>query len=193
MQIEKSLLPVSSVTQIITGIRNGITSAQGLATAIEYGCKTYAVDTGSRNVIFHPKIYLAKNAVEARIVLGSANLTRGGLNSNIEASVIMRLDLTKEDDAKFVADIEKEIKVMIANYTKNVFQVSDAAAVQQLLKAGRVIDENIVLAPTPTGSSGQFDLDAIPKMILKTKPIKIPVIGPVALAAGPVPTLICPP
>lgn len=186
LQIREALEPVAAVTTIIAGIRNGITSAQGLLTALEFGCTALAVDTGSRNVIFHPKIYFARNATTARLVLGSANLTIGGLNSNIEASVTMTLDLGMKDDADFVADILAKIAGMRGDYPEHVFTVADAAAVAMLLEAGRVVDESIVAAPTPGGSSGNRDLDTIPKMKLKTQPIKRPAMPPAAApGAGP--------
>jgi HKD family nuclease len=189
LQIRAALEPVAGVTTIIAGIRNGITSAQGLLAALEFGCTALAVDTGSRNVIFHPKIYFARNATAARLVLGSANLTIGGLNSNIEASVTMMLDLSLKDDADFVADIRAKIAGMRADYPEHVFTVPDAAAVAVLLEAGRVVDESIVAAPTPGGSSVNRDLDTIPRMKLKTQPMKRPAMPPApavaALAAMP--------
>lgn len=185
LQIREALEPVASVTTIIAGIRNGITSAQGLLAALEFGCTALAVDTGSRNVIFHPKIYFSRNATAARLVLGSANLTIGGLNSNIEASVVMTLDLGVKDDADFVADILANIAGMRADYPEHVFTVADAAAVAVLLEAGRVVDESIVAAPTPGGSSGNRDLDTIPKMKLKTQPIKRPAMPPAPAASAP--------
>lgn len=186
-QIREALEPAAAVTTIIAGIRNGITSAQGLLAALEFGCTVLAVDTGSRNVIFHPKIYFARNATTARLVLGSANLTIGGLNSNIEASVTMTLDLGMKDDADFVADILAKIAGMRADYPEHVFSIADAAAVAALLEAGRVIDESIVAAPTPGGSSGNRDLDTIPKMKLKTQPVKRPAMPPAAAAPAAAP------
>ena len=185
LQIRDLILPVAGRTTLIAGIRNGITSAQGLLAAIEYGCTTYVVDTGSRNVIFHPKIYFSKNADEARLILGSANLTIGGLNSNIEASISMTLDLSCEEDAEFAADIENKISVMINEYQEHVFVVPDQNAVERLLAAGRLVDESIVAAPTPGGSSGNRDLDTISKMQLKTMPIRRPAVAPVAAGAPP--------
>lgn len=76
--LNDALAPVAAQTTILAGIRNGITSAQGLRRSLEIGCTTYAVDTGSRNVIFHPKIYFSRNDNEARLIVGSANLTIGG-------------------------------------------------------------------------------------------------------------------
>lgn len=188
-QIREALLPVAGVTTIIAGIRNGITSAQGLTASIDYGCRTVAVDTGSRKVIFHPKIYFAKSATAARLVLGSANLTVGGLTSNIEASIAMTLDLGREDDADLADDVRQKIAEMFADYPDHVFHVPDAAAVETLLEAGRVVDETITAAPTPGGSSENRDLDTIPKMKLKTPPPKRLPVTPAARPAPPAPAV----
>ena len=40
-------------TTVFVGIRNGITSAQGLTDLLQLGCSIYAVDTGSRSTLFH--------------------------------------------------------------------------------------------------------------------------------------------
>jgi hypothetical protein len=183
-QIREALLPVAGVTTIIAGIRNGITSAQGLAASIEYGCRTVAVDTGSRKVIFHPKIYFARNVTSARLVLGSANLTMGGLSSNIEASITMTLDLGDKDDAELANDVRQKIAGMMADYPEHVFHVPNTTTVEALLESGRVVDETITPAPTPGGSSDNRDLDTIPKMKLKTPP---PKRSPIAPAAPPTP------
>ncbi|MBO0324054.1 phospholipase D family protein [Muricauda sp. CAU 1633] len=37
---------------------------------------------------FHPKLYLSKNKTELTAVIGSANCTNGGLNSNVELSIM---------------------------------------------------------------------------------------------------------
>lgn len=165
--------PNADKTIVLAGIRNGITSAQGLLASVEAGCKTYAVDTGSRGVIFHPKVYMAKAAETANLILGSANLTVGGLNSNIEASIGLVLDLNIEDDAAFASDLETKIDNMIAGFPQHVVEIPDLAAVKGLLTSGRVVDERVVSAPSPGGSSGNRDLDAVPKMQLSKKSLKL--------------------
>ena len=49
----------------------------------------------SKRGIFHPKIYASKNNNKFKILLGSANLTSGGLTNNIEASMFIS---SKNDD-----------------------------------------------------------------------------------------------
>lgn len=43
-----------------------------------------------KNSVFHPKLYLFKMGKKARIIAGSANLTRGGLISNQEISTVIK-------------------------------------------------------------------------------------------------------
>ena len=166
------LKPVADKTTVFAGIRNGITTGQGLLACIDCGCTTYAVDTGSRSVVFHPKIYLAKSATEGRIVLGSANLTMGGLNSNIEAGLKIICDMADKSDADLVEDLSSRIDAIVGEFPQHVFQVKNKPDVLELLKSGRVIDERKVPPPNPGGSSGNRDLDKIPKMQLKKKTLK---------------------
>jgi HKD family nuclease len=54
---------------VFAGIRNDLTSCQGLGLLHTLGVvKLYAVDTGSRNVLFHPKLYLVRGDDHARLV-----------------------------------------------------------------------------------------------------------------------------
>ncbi|MBY8964295.1 MAG: phospholipase D family protein [Donghicola eburneus] len=173
--------PVADKTTVFVGIRNGITSGQGLLACIECGCATYAVDTGSRSVTFHPKIFLAKSAHEARIVLGSANLTVGGLNGNIEAGLKIAADLAVKADADLVEDLVAKVDGVRTGFPQHVFQIRDKQDVMALLKTGRLTDENRMPPPTPSGSSTNRDLDKIPKMELKKKALKY---APVTVLTG---------
>ena len=174
------LEPIADKTVILAGIRNGITSAQGLLACVECGCKTYAVDTGSRGVVFHPKIYLGKSDQEARLVLGSANLTVGGLNSNIEASLKVVADMGVADEAALVADLEGKIDAMIADFPAHVVEVTTLEQVQSFLTTGRLIDESVKPAPSPSRSSGDRKLDAVPQMKLEKKKLKFTAVAPIS-------------
>ena len=169
--LQEELAPVAHLTTLVTGIRNGITSAQSLSKSLEIGCTPYVVDTGSRTIIFHPKVYLSRNDSEARLVIGSANLTVGGLHSNIEASLLMTMNLEDPEDAALVSDLERKIDAMIAKYSAHIFLVPSVERVEELLASGRVIDERTDLGPITSGSSGRRDLDTVPRMNLETKPI----------------------
>lgn len=163
------LEPIADKTRIFVGIRNGVTTVQAIQKALEIGCETYMVDTGSRQRIFHPKLYYARSAVRAKLLLGSANLTMGGLRTNIEASVLQEFDLAA--DAAFLADLEGKLAAMIVDYPHNVIRAVDAAQLADMLRSGRLLDERKARPPEPAGSSADRALDTVPKMNLHTTPL----------------------
>lgn len=170
--IEDALKPVAAMTTIFVGVRNGVTTFQSLEKALEIGCTIFAVDTGSRSPIFHPKLYFGKNSEAAKLIIGSANLTNGGLNSNIEASLCQSLLLKDENDSQLVGQITSKFSAMLKDYPEHVFKIDGAAQIENLLKTGRVIDEGTTKRPSAGASSSTRDGDALGRMKLKTKPIK---------------------
>ena len=183
------LVPIAQQATVVTGIRNGITSAQGLKRCLEIGCRTYAVDTGSRAVLFHPKIYLSRNASEARLIVGSANLTHGGLNSNVEASILLKVARDEPEWTSLVTAMEDKIDGMIAEYPEHVVVIADNADIERLLVSGRVVDESITPGPITSGSSIRPDLDTISRMPLKTTSIARPRIERFPIATPDVQTI----
>lgn len=180
------LEPIAERTRIFVGIRNGVTTVQSIQKSLEIGCETYMVDTGTRQRIFHPKLYYARSAVRAKLLLGSANLTMGGLRTNIEASVLQELDPAA--DSAFLAELEGKLNAIIADYPEHVIRAVDAAQLADLQRAGRLIDERKARPPEPAGSSANRALDTVPKMNLHTTPVHVarpvaPPVPPVAPAA----------
>ena len=57
-------------TTVIVGIRNDITSLQAVKRLLNMKISVIAVDTGSRRIIFHPKVYVLANDAIANIVIG---------------------------------------------------------------------------------------------------------------------------
>lgn len=49
-----------------------------------------------RGRTFHPKMYIFSSEVQALVIIGSSNWTRGGLAENVEANVAVHLDLTND-------------------------------------------------------------------------------------------------
>src|SRR6266849_78000 len=105
-QIEAQLIAYAARATVFAGIRNDTTSYQGLARLHRIVSQLYTVDTGSRTVIFHPKLYLVRGREHARLVIGSANLTLGGLNNNIETGMLLDFDLRDAVDMAEIAKIE---------------------------------------------------------------------------------------
>lgn len=171
-QLRDSLEKCATKATVFAGIRNGITSAQGLNEIIDIGCTLYAVDTGSRSTLFHPKVYLASSLNTARMLIGSANMTVGGLQSNIEASIQMHLDLTNEADKGLVDDMETKLTLMLENFPDHIIHVQNHEKVVELFETGRVVDESIVVAPAPRSASSKREADSVPKIKLNTATIK---------------------
>ena len=167
--VEETLAGIARRTTIFAGIRNGITSAQALRKCLDLGCAIHIVDTGARSVLFHPKIHLSKSAIEARLLAGSANLTGGGLTSNVEASIAIELDLKIASDREFLNEVrETSLGILEHRQSGNVASISSPDQIQQLLESGRVVDEGRVPRSIAVGSAFGSSGDAVPRMSLKT-------------------------
>lgn len=157
---------------VYAGIRNEITSAQALRRLLEIGVSVYAVDTGSRSLLFHPKLYHVRGGDTARLSVGSANLTLGGLNNNIEAGLLLDLSLDDEDDSAFVEELETSFDGLAAEHPENVFEVEDEAAIDGLLDAGRLIDETAAPPPRTATKAKAGSTDPTPRMKMAPKPLR---------------------
>jgi HKD family nuclease len=151
--IQDSIKPIAAKTKFFVGIRNDITSIQAIKQLLALKLDLYAVDTGSRQVIFHPKLYLAANNSNSIAIVGSANMTFSGLHNNIEVSTGMALDFAKNPaDKTFVNTVVLAFDTMLATHPNHVFKIKDEKHATQLFDEGRLADETVIVAPT-AGSS----------------------------------------
>ena len=83
---------------IIVGIDLENTTREGLQALLDLeqhgACQTY-VYHNEANGVFHPKLYLWRNEEEARLIVGSNNLTQSGLYINVEAG--LQVDVPVDD------------------------------------------------------------------------------------------------
>jgi hypothetical protein len=173
-QIENELRAHAAGVIVFAGIRNDITTHQGLARlhAIA-GSKVYTVDTGSRNVIFHPKLYLVRGRARARLLVGSANLTLAGLNNNIEAGMMLDFDLSDDADKAIVDGIISGLAALPREYPAHVVKVRAVAELDEMLASGRLVDEMAIPPPRPTTSAGGVGAsDTVPRIKLKVSPLR---------------------
>jgi HKD family nuclease len=85
--------------RILLGIDEDGASVEGLHAAInDFDEKLVLNDAASGT--FHPKLYIFDGDAISIIVIGSSNLTRGGLFANYEAAVCLELDLTQHADTQ---------------------------------------------------------------------------------------------
>jgi len=105
------------------------------AGATVYGCDT------KRSVLFHPKVYLLDGENKGWLAVGSSNLTREGLFRNYEASTIVKLDLTIQGDADYLASYDAWF-ASLPGAVEDCSQIQ-AADLPGLLADGRLIDEAV--------------------------------------------------
>jgi len=111
------------------------------------GVNLFLVDTGSANIIFHPKLYVFELDNCYKIIIGSANLTSGGLNSNIELSTL--LTFIKPDLS--IDNFIEELGSMPEKFKENIFKISSKKEAFILFKKGLLVDERIA----PINISGE--------------------------------------
>lgn len=165
-RIANRLSQVAGKASFFVGIRNDITSYQGIATLLQTGVKVWAVDTATRRKIYHPKLYLAKSPAAACAVVGSANLTAGGLGLNVEASARLSFDLSLPDDACAVRSVENTFAALPRQHPGHVFRIKNEAAAMRLLEEGRLLDETMEPPPPASGRVVKDRADDLPPMPL---------------------------
>ena len=155
--IEEELMNNRGKITALIGIRNGITTMQGIKCLHDAGVDIYLIDTGSNTQIFHPKTLVAIDEVnkKAHVMIGSANFTPGGLLNNIENSAFFELDLTDKDDKAFLDTFLANFTDLTTKYSAdNVIHVDNKSVIDDLLAEGRIVDETTTPKVTTVGKSG---------------------------------------
>ena len=128
--------------EIIAGIDHGGTSSEGLQDLLD------AVSPTGRIIVFrnrlphtfHPKIYLFKSSAAADLVVGSGNLTEGGLFTNYEAGVHLSLDLADPAQAAVLSAVEQTLDSWSAP-DSGLARVLDSGLLAALTASGLVLPE----------------------------------------------------
>lgn len=59
-------------------------------------CYCFSDPSIKNTPVYHPKLYLLNNCHETTIILGSSNLTKGGLKENVEVNVVITANIKEE-------------------------------------------------------------------------------------------------
>ncbi|TAL16052.1 hypothetical protein EPN96_10570 [bacterium] len=169
--ISTNIEQIAQIVEVFAGIRNDITSKQGLEHLLNLGAAVNVVDTGGMRIIFHPKIYYARGKHYARVIVGSANMTLGGLNNNIEASIILDLDLTDTSDAELASDIETAFDGITSEYPDHVKRIFTHEELTKLHIEGRLLDETTSSPPHAVSTTSSSQTDGLANIKLKVPPI----------------------
>ncbi len=168
--IASELASVGSQFDAFVGIRNGISTREGLTALMETGANVYYVDTGTTDQLFHPKVYVCRRMKKASVIIGSANLTVGGLNDNIESSIVLNLDLTEDGDLHFVESIFAEFDGLASTYPRHVVRIERIADLEALQAQGRLIDE--ASSSFSQGTVSTSKANDLPTIRLKVSPLR---------------------
>lgn len=167
--ISKELSTKAKKITLMVGIRNGVTSAQGLIALLSCNIKLFVVDTGATSPIFHPKIYLGSNETTACAIIGSANLTYSGLNNNIEGSTVLDLNREEPKDEEFYQDIIAAFDNLQHNYPEHVISITRKRQISELLNQGRLEDERYSPPPRLIRLRNKATRDGLKRIKLITK------------------------
>lgn len=131
-----------AVARIAAGIDAGGTSAEGLSELMSAvaGRGTIFVFKNAGSSTFHPKVYLFRNDSAAEVAIGSGNLTEGGLFTNYEAGLLLRLDLANERDAALLASVAATLDTW-STPTPGLCYALDPELLAKLMAEGHVPDE----------------------------------------------------
>lgn len=94
---------------------------------------------GGGNRTFHPKVYLFASDSEALAVIGSGNLTAGGLYTNHELSASIGLDLTDAASMTYLAELRTALDRW--QTPGPACREVDASLIQDLYAAGDLLSE----------------------------------------------------
>lgn len=87
-----------SVIRIIVGIDLGGTSREVLEELARWNCEVFVYHNPLPHATFHPKIYLFESYGPVVLIIGSNNLTDGGLYTNYEAATRYDLNLPEDEE-----------------------------------------------------------------------------------------------
>lgn len=83
------------VARLVTGLDEGGATKEGLQAGLELFDQAFLL-YDSASGTFHPKVYFFRGPGEARLVIGSNNLTPGGLFFNYEAAQVTDFDVSAD-------------------------------------------------------------------------------------------------
>lgn len=143
----KAFVARGGVIRFTAGVDAGGTSEQGLRDlldAVDNGTGIFVYGNGSSST-FHPKVYLFRNNQAAHLVVGSGNFTEGGLYTNYEASILLKLDLSVPADQEILDAVTESLDIWSTSAEGECFLL-DAALLERLTAAQKVPDERVARA-----------------------------------------------
>ncbi|NET43979.1 hypothetical protein [Okeania sp. SIO2B3] len=145
----------NAFVKISVGIDHDGTSMEGLSellNSVENRGEIWVYHNDNNYSTFHPKLYLFKNDIEANILVGSGNLTEGGLFTNYEASFCVLLNLKIDVNLILLRKIEAILDLW-SDREQDTAQLLTSELLNQLVRNKYVKGEAQVRATQELASS----------------------------------------
>ena len=124
----------------VVGIDHHATTIEALREILALGTEAKIVKNPRPGHTFHPKIYLFEaTGQRAELLLGSSNLTEGGMFTNYEVAAWLSFDLTGQDAALFQS-VRSSLDIFL-NPTGPTVQPLTEDIIQVLIDRGDIISE----------------------------------------------------
>ena len=158
----KAFIGNGKTARIVVGVDLGGTTIEGLEALLDALGETGELlvnhDEGAFTT-FHPKIYFFEGSDNSILIVGSGNLTQGGLYSNDEGFAIMELDPLNPDDLAVIDQYKENFGKWCDEDSETVRRV-DIDFIEALKDAGYIPSEAFVPVEADEAAYGDADKGA---------------------------------
>lgn len=153
----KAFIEKGNTARIVVGVDLGGTSSEGLEALIDAlgeSGELFVSHDENTFTTFHPKIYFFEGPKKSILIVGSGNLTQGGLYSNDEGFAILELDTFDPDD-RAVIDQYKENFEKWCNEEFDTVRRVNRDFIESLKDAGYVSSETMAPLESDDAAEGK--------------------------------------
>lgn len=128
--------------KIVVGVDHRGTSIEGLAMLLKVvgSVGEIWVFHNENPSTFHPKLYLFEGTGKATVVVGSGNLSEGGLFTNYEANIYIEIDLKDEEGKRFLSEVHSFLEGL-ADPESSLARRLDVDFLEELERRGYICHE----------------------------------------------------
>lgn len=133
-----------AIVRLAVGVDAQGSSKEGLQMLLDHqrGNSRITVVHNENDSTFHPKLWLFENDEAGELLIGSGNLTGGGLFTNYEALLRIRLERSHKEDAEVLSSVRKVLEGWTTPEDEIVRELN-AVLLTELVEQGYVITEEM--------------------------------------------------
>lgn len=119
-------------------------------------------------VTFHPKMYLFENDSKAMAIIGSNNLTQGGLFTNDEVSISVEFDLETGKDRENLNKLKSSCNYWSDEHSGNCMLLT-GDVLSRLIEGNYILSERVLIAKNVAKNGHQSTTQDLPNLFRKSK------------------------